>query len=623
MAARLDALTYIAEFWEQNPRIWFSATPDDDQTITNKLEPFIDEFAEFSLATLPTTDLKQKVGWVILYDQVLKHVNRHQTLMEPKFTPYQAPANLAVQCWEEFQKYSHPDSALIDFQSVELTDFQAGFLLMPIRHTHELSQVKSVLSAAWSRLAKKPANTDTTFMRNYIKATYTRLAKFMDADDPESYQDYMSVPPEHLHKFITINLNLLIDLFDVDKGYLDAQCYGDGITNPQCYGDETGEINVVTRLIPPTNETISSDKLLTRASGASPLSTRASGASPLLTCMSSFMAANGIPANTPIGANPVEPPLVVSLSGGVDSMVCAYLLWALGIPFKALHVNYSNRASEICAKEEFLVQYYCALLGIPLRVIRTDEINRPKCMEHGLREVYEEYTRVRRFNGYLSFADLLDGKDDRPCVRVILGHNQDDTIENILTNLAGQSHYENLRGMQPVSTQTHRGKNIQFLRPLLGISKREIYSFANEHRIPYLVDSTPKWSQRGKIRDIVRPALDAWNPEMLGALQTLSDRMTDMQATLDSLIKPQLTNEFADINQVPKTQSYWSRVFAGIPVSQKTLREWIAKLEFLAQHPTKLIANQQIKFRLAKTTELEIIRVVDKSGFSRIRISII
>ena len=597
MASRFHALTYIADYWEQNPNLWFAATPDDDHRITETLEPFINDFAEFSLATLPTTDTKQKVGWVILYDQILKHVNRHRESeasgKNKSFRPYQPPANLAHQCIQEFQQYYDPDTTF--------SDYEFGFLLMPVRHTHQLSQVKRVLPASWSRLATKPSGADTTYMRNYIKATYTRLAKFMDADDPETWTDYPQVAGEHMHKFITINLNKLMDLWDSDKGYLD----------PQCYGTDLQEINVVTRLIPPTKDIISSDKLIT--------------------CMSSFIAANGIPTNPGTSANPVEPPLVVSLSGGVDSMVCAYLLWALGIPFVALHVNYSNRAPEVCAMEEFLVRYYCALLGINLRIVRTEEINRPKCMEHGLREVYEEYTRIRRFNGYLSLGNLdeLSDLEDRDnarhiAVRVVLGHNQDDTIENILTNLAGQSHYDNLRGMTPVSEQTHRGRQIQFLRPLLGIAKRDIYSFANEHRIPYLVDSTPKWSQRGKIRDVVRPALEAWNPEMLGALQILSDRLTDMTRTLDSLIPSigincQLT--FPNINQVPRTQSYWSRVFTEIPITQKTLREWIDKLNFLEEHPAKLVVNQPIRFTLAKGRNLTI--TLTKERIIKISIEIV
>ncbi len=581
MASRFASLAGIARIWEENPQYWFSATPEDDARIAYITEGLFEDFAEFNLATLPTTDIRQRLGWVILYDQALKHANRHLATLAKgrKFIPHRPPADLAEQCWHEFQKYSDPDA--------ELTDFEFGFLLMPVRHTHQLGQVKLVLSAAWARLQShiehgKPIE----FMRNYIKATYTRLAKFIRPDDPDSYQDYRPPACEHLHKFITINMGELMELFDSDKGYLD----------PQCYRDDPANIHLITRLIKPQPEEAANNKLVT--------------------CMSQFMAG--------LGNKHGSTPLVVSLSGGVDSMVCSYLLWALDIPFQALHVNYSNRGQEVCAKEELLIRYWCALLGVPLRVVRTDEINRPQCMEHGLREVYESYTRDRRFNGYLSCADKDVPVGDGPCVRVVLGHNQDDTIENILTNLAGQSHYDNLRGMQGVSCQTHRDQQIQFLRPLLGISKREIYEFANTYRIPYLVDSTPKWSQRGKIRDIVRPALESWNPEMLGALQILADRMTDMQTTLDALIPTNSGKmEFGDILQVPKTQSYWSRVFTGIPITQKTLREWIGRLEYLAQHPGKLIANQQIKFRLSKNSELEIIRVLEKGGKSFVRISIL
>ena len=601
MASRFAALTYIADYWEQNPRIWFSATPDDDRTITTKLEQFITYFSEFDLATLPTADIQQKVGWVILYDQVLKHVNRHRILIEPNFKPYQAPFNLAVQCKKEFGEYYEPDETL--------TDFQFGFLLMPVRHTHQLGHVKFVLSAAWARLQSHTQNgKPIEFMRNYIKATYTRLAKFIIPCDPESYQDYQPPASEDMHKFITINMCELIDLFDSDKAYLDPQCYVSEGTNPQCYRDNPMNTHMIKQLIKPQPNEVANNKLLT--------------------CMSAFMAG--------IGAG--SAPLVVSLSGGVDSMVCSYLLWALDIPFHALHVNYSNRASEICAKEELLIRYWCVLLGVPLRIIRTNEINRPLCMEYGLREVYESYTRDRRFNGYLSLTtqDDVDGLPTIP-VRVVLGHNQDDTIENILTNIAGQSHYDNLRGMQPVSTQTHIDREIKFLRPLLGISKREIYEFANARNIPYLVDSTPKWSQRGKIRDIVRPALEAWNPEMLGALQILSDRLADMSATLDALIPaPRVAdmsatldalipapttnhdtfigNTYQDIHKVPKTQSYWSRIFAGIHVSQKTFREWIAKLEFLCAHPDKLVLNQPVKFTLAKGRNIQVVLTSDKSN---------
>jgi tRNA(Ile)-lysidine synthase TilS/MesJ len=48
---------------------------------------------------------------------------------------------------------------------------------------------------------------------------------------------------------------------------------------------------------------------------------------------------------------------------------------------------------------------------------------------------------------------------------------------------------------------------MSFWRPLLNIEKRHILDCANINNIPYLYDSTPTWSVRGKIRDTVRPSL--------------------------------------------------------------------------------------------------------------------
>jgi hypothetical protein len=97
--------------------------------------------------------------------------------------------------------------------------------------------------------------------------------------------------------------------------------------------------------------------------------------------------------------------------------------------------------------------------------------------------------------------------------------------------------------------------------------------------------------------------------------------VADMSATLDALIPAPTTNHdtfigntYQDIHKVPKTQSYWSRIFAGIHVSQKTFREWIAKLEFLCAHPDKLVLNQPVKFTLAKGRNIQVVLTSDKSN---------
>ena len=60
-------------------------------------------------------------------------------------------------------------------------------------------------------------------------------------------------------------------------------------------------------------------------------------------------------------------------------------------------------------------------------------------MCNDLRDIYEAYTKKIRFNCYKKF-------DKHPIV--ILGHNKDDCFENILTNIAYNSKYDNLKGIE-------------------------------------------------------------------------------------------------------------------------------------------------------------------------------
>ena len=66
------------------------------------------------------------------------------------------------------------------------------------------------------------------------------------------------------------------------------------------------------------------------------------------------------------------------------------------------------------------------------------------------------------------------------------------------------------------------------------------------------------------------------------------------------------------VSTVPRTLSYWSRIFTEIPITQKTLREWIDKLNFLEQRPEKLVVNQPVRFTLAKGRSLTIILTREK-----------
>jgi tRNA(Ile)-lysidine synthetase-like protein len=247
------------------------------------------------------------------------------------------------------------------------------------------------------------------------------------------------------------------------------------------------------------------------------------------------------------------PTIIISLSMGVDSAICAYYLSKLKAKYNfnliAVHINYCNREHSMI--EEAFVRKYCSSVEIPCYIRRIPEINRADCMKYNLRDIYELYTRNVRFDTYKqvnSLASLAYSLDNRNPI-VILGHNKNDCFENIITNITYQQKYENLNGMQYKEEQDA----ITFYRPLLGVTKEDIRSYAHLNNISHLKNSTPAWSMRGKIRDSVRPALEQWDSRSIDGLFKLSE----ITRKLYDIIDLNIANIFNRIRKTKLNEYYF------------------------------------------------------------------
>ena len=290
---------------------------------------------------------------------------------------------------------------------------------------------------------------------------------------------------------------------------------------------------------------------------------------------------------------------IISLSGGVDSMILSYILKYIGIDIIAVHINYNNRPE--CKNECDILRQWCNFLGIKLYIRKIVEIQRSEMMEYNMRELYETYTRDIRFNTYINAEKNSD-------INVFLGHNHDDQFENIFTNIVSQSHSNNLCGMEIQSNIQFKSDTINFIRPMLNIQKKDIYKFASYFSILHFKDSTPSWSQRGKIRDIIRPSIEEWDKRAIPSFFNLSHKLTDLtnisQMYTDLLYRNIIDNNKeleVDLNNLyPKI--LFEMIFnkMEIKITQKSLTAFYEKLIFIKKNKQKFEINSIQKYRLNK-----------------------
>lgn len=209
------------------------------------------------------------------------------------------------------------------------------------------------------------------------------------------------------------------------------------------------------------------------------------------------------------------PTYMVSLSGGVDSVLCLVCMLSMGMSPCAVHINYMNRETSL--QEESFVTDLCRRLRVKLFVRRFDEIKRNDID----RDIYEEVTKLARFDCYRR----IGGK-------VILGHHRDDSLENIVSNISQGKKFNNLRGMDRHMDML----GVHLCRPLLQLGKSDILSFAHHWGIPYLYDSTRQECTRGRLRKFI-PQMDAFDKTLTPGLHKVDRVLHELFLQLETQCK--------------------------------------------------------------------------------------
>ena len=212
--------------------------------------------------------------------------------------------------------------------------------------------------------------------------------------------------------------------------------------------------------------------------------------------------------------------VVVTCSGGADSIFLLHILNKLGFDCIVAHCNFHLRGEESDRDENF-VREFCEKENLKLVVEHFDTkqfaLENKLSIEMAARELrYTWFEKIR--TEYNASA-------------IAVAHHSDDSIETILLNLLRGTGLKGICGIRP--------KNGYVVRPLLCVNRKEIEEYLKENGISYITDSTNLENEytRNKIRNIVMPLLREINPQIDSVMLSNAENFTAAESIYRSVIE--------------------------------------------------------------------------------------
>jgi tRNA(Ile)-lysidine synthase len=223
--------------------------------------------------------------------------------------------------------------------------------------------------------------------------------------------------------------------------------------------------------------------------------------------------ADGLRARLATG--PADPghPLVVAVSGGLDSVALLHLLRFplkdLGFPLFAAHLDHAMRPGS--AADAAWVRGLCRAWNVPLESGRLDPPARS-----------EADARVRRY----AFLE----EHTPPGGWILTAHHRDDQAETVLFRAVRGTGLRGLRGIAP-----RRGR---VLRPLLDLGRHELLAYARSVGLRWRDDPSNRDLRyaRNRIRHVVLPELERARPGAARALARLASRARAAETAWDQAL---------------------------------------------------------------------------------------
>ncbi len=212
--------------------------------------------------------------------------------------------------------------------------------------------------------------------------------------------------------------------------------------------------------------------------------------------------------------------ILLTVSGGVDSMVMMSLFAASGYRFGVAHCNFQLRGQE-SDEDEARVAEQARRYGVEL-------FNRRFDTQGEMERTGESMEMAARRLRYTWFRSLCD---EHGYNVIAIAHHINDSIETFFINMLRGT---GLRGLTGISVQAGR-----IVRPLMFATRKDILDYATAHRIPYREDSSNRSTKylRNKVRLGIVPMLREINPQFTTVMRRNISRLTDAQTFIDRSVE--------------------------------------------------------------------------------------
>lgn len=259
--------------------------------------------------------------------------------------------------------------------------------------------------------------------------------------------------------------------------------------------------------------------------------------------------------------------VVVGVSGGPDSTALLSALAALRdelhLDLHAAHLNHALRADarlDAEAASQLAAQLGCAYHET------TVDVGASAARE---RRSIEDAGREARYRFFAEVAAGIEG------TAVATGHTLDDQAETVLMRLLRGSGPRGLAGIPPVRPHG----TLKVIRPLSDTPRQEIPAYLARRRLDAREDASNRdlAMVRNRVRLVLLPILEGYNPDVRRALARLANVMRDEADALDSLSAPQID---AVLHGTSTSVRIAPEAFERLPVAlqRRALREAVRRV---------------------------------------------